>query len=150
MAAVSAEQSGKQPAPMPPPPKTNAPFPSWSQVTSEFTFGADTFMGRDTGTLSGEKRAHPTTEIFRVASPSKRAQVTGNQAKSTSATSAVALSLGAQQTLDAAVDLTQVPQAVPERDNSADHALVSASATQGGPAKGDTSGDEFSSMDHVG
>ncbi|KAK3245456.1 hypothetical protein CYMTET_44976 [Cymbomonas tetramitiformis] len=101
-------------------------------------------MGSDTGTLSGEKRAHPTTEIFRVASPSKRAQVTGKQAKSTSTTSAVAHSLGAQQTSDAAVDLTQVPQAVPERDNSADHELVSASAAQGGPAKGDTSGDASS------
>ena len=144
--AVNAGTSEKQAEPMPPP--TNKPFPSWSQVTSEFVFGADTFMGSDAGTLSGEKRSHPTSETILASFSSKRKQVNVKPAKGTSASFAATCSLVALQTEDAGSSLTHGAQgAAPERDKIVHHATVCASAAQGSPAKGETSGDEYSSMD---
>ncbi|KAK3271367.1 hypothetical protein CYMTET_20277 [Cymbomonas tetramitiformis] len=116
------------------PPEKNIPFTSWAQVTSDFSFGADTSMDLDTGTLLGEKRSHPTAEILNTTSPSKRKQLDViKQAKGTSASLAVKYSLGAQQTVDIGQSIAQEPKgAVPERDKRAINAQVTASAAQGG------------------
>ncbi|KAK3237096.1 hypothetical protein CYMTET_52805 [Cymbomonas tetramitiformis] len=124
------------------------PLPSWAQVANDTTFGVDTSMGQDSGTLSGEKRSHPTAETLDTTSPSKRTQVNVKQAKGTSASSAVRYSLYGQKVMGIGFGSSQRPKgAAPERHRRPADAQVSASAAPGGLAICGTSGVELSSMD---
>ncbi|KAK3278656.1 hypothetical protein CYMTET_13422 [Cymbomonas tetramitiformis] len=83
-----------------------------------------------------------------TSSPANRKQVNVKQAKGTSASSAEKHSLGALQTVDVGLSITQEPKgAVPERDKRAIDAQVTASAAQEGLAICEASGDEFFAMD---
>ena len=148
LAAASAEEGKTQLEPTPTPPEIREPFPSWAQVTSDFSFGADTSMGLSAGTLSGEKRSLPIAETAKKASTSTRNQKNVKLARSSSPIPAVKHSLGAQQTADVGLSITQEPRgAVQERDKRAIDALVSASTAQRGLAICGTSEEEGSSMD---